>query len=436
MHLASRHPARHSTIWSAAVDLEISIEVVIQLVLCGLAALLGTVLNQAGMISVEHSFTVLASSITAAAAILLVLVGWLSTDRPAGRIAFAVMACGMAFLFAKAVEPDLATNGLLVRDITMIGVGVPFGSALIVQGIRSTTPLLRQAGLALLTLASAPILRITQDVPASAPVPIVSALELAGVAMLLVSAVSPVARALRTVWREQAESESRLHEAEHAMARTAVRDHEMRNLVAGLSGAMNVLTAQQPAVGDSPEGSQLRSATRTELERLRRMLDSDQDIELAPSPVAVGPLLSDLAALHNTQGAVIEVDVTDDCHVLMSPDHLAHVVTNLLVNCARHARGARVWLSSYHLDDQVIIEVTDDGPGLPPGLTTPLLRPGIRGPSSTGTGLGLSISAQLVHRYHGALHLLPAPVGGRGCTVVVELPDASASSRPQKPLAG
>lgn len=159
------------------------------------------------------------------------------------------------------------------------------------------------------------------------------------------------------------------------------------------------------------------------------MPEGDQQVTDTPSPVAVGPLLSGLAALHSTRGAAIEVTIADDSHVLIPPDCLAHIVTNLLVNCARHAQGARVWLTTYRHGDRVLIEVTDDGPGLAPGLSAELLRPGVRGPSSTGSGLGLHVSAQLVARYRGAIRLVPTPVG---CTVVVELPAATADALPRK----
>jgi two-component system, OmpR family, sensor kinase len=163
------------------------------------------------------------------------------------------------------------------------------------------------------------------------------------------------------------------------MANSAVRDHERRILVAGLSGVESVLAAQE-ADEDSPEGRrQLRAAARAELERLRRMLEN-QGVELGPSSLAVAPLLSDLAALHGATGAAIELNVTRDLQAQVPPECLAHIVTNLLVNCVRHAPGARVWLTTSRRTDRVIIEVTDDGPGLPPVLITELLEPGTRGP--------------------------------------------------------
>jgi two-component system OmpR family sensor kinase len=211
------------------------------------------------------------------------------------------------------------------------------------------------------------------------------------------------------------------------MACSAVRDHEMRNLVAGLSGAVSVLTAGE-GIGNPRDHGHLGAAARIELERLARILDSDHGSELAPAEpatVAVGPVLSGLAALHGLPDAPITVTTADDPQAALPPDCLAHVVTNLLVNCARHAPGARVRLTACRRGGQVVIKVSDDGPGLPPDLTAELLQPGVRGPSSTGTGLGLAVSAELVNRHGGAIRLLPTPVGGRGCTVVVQLPEAA-----------
>ncbi|MDQ3763844.1 MAG: hypothetical protein M3460_20200 [Actinomycetota bacterium] len=332
---------------------------VVQVALCGLAALLPNLLRHASNASVDHAFTVLSSGIAIAAAILVALGAWLSTSGRAVRIAFAVLVYE-AFLLVEAVELDPVTHGQLVRDITMIGVAVLCGlavrrvdvvghawrtSALIASavviscaivlrvsdtaplagiqhaldvstwaatavvglvlvccGTRDGNPLLRRVGLALLTFTAAPVLRAVQALPPDQPSLTASAFGLAGVAMLLAAAVPFAVGALRTVWRELAHSQSRLQAAEQAMANSAVRDHEMRNLVAGLSGAESVLAAQEADEGLPEDRRLLRAAAPAELERLRRMLDSE-GVGLGPSgpsSVAVAPLLSDLAALHGT----------------------------------------------------------------------------------------------------------------------------------------
>ncbi|MGH3935853.1 MAG: hypothetical protein ACRDS1_12905, partial [Pseudonocardiaceae bacterium] len=355
-------------------------DVVVLATLYGLAGLLPNVLRQTSDSSVAHAFTALSSGIAMAAAILLALAAWLSTNGRAIRIAFAVMVYE-AFLLMDAIDPNPISNGLLVSDLALIGAAVlcglssrrengvegawrtsalistavivgcaiaslgpdlapaawlqhaldastwaataAAGLALVCRGIRGGKPVLRRVGLALLTLTAAPVLRAAHALPPDQPSLTVSALGLAGVTMLLAAAVPFAVGALRTAL----DSQTRLDAAEKAMADSAVRDHEMRNLVAGLSGAESVLAAQE-ANDDSPEDRrQLRAAARAELERLRRMLESG-DIVLAPSgpsSVSVAPLLRDLAALHGATGAAIELNVTDDLHALVPLECVAHI---------------------------------------------------------------------------------------------------------------
>jgi two-component system OmpR family sensor kinase len=311
-------------------------------------------------------------------------------------------------------------------DVGMSATAAVVSLTLVYRGIRGEAALLRRTGLALVMLTGTPVV---QDLPGQAQPPLTASVAgLTGVAMLLIGAVPYAVGALRAVWRQLAESQSRLQAAEQAMAYHAVRDHEMRNLVAGLSGAESMLASQEYG-DDSPEDRrQLRAAARAELERLRRLLEDDNLglAPAAPTASAVGPLLSDLAALHSTPDAPITVQVRDDPHAAMPADSVAHIVTNLLVNCAHHAPGARVWLSARCRSNRVVIEVRDDGPGLPPGSTDELLEPGVTGASSSGSGLGLHVSAELTRRYGGALRLMPARPASRGCTVVVELPAATA----------
>lgn len=123
---------------------------------------------------------------------------------------------GCAFMSLIPAEALAATT----RSAIDIGAGTVTGVIGLVSvlcGLRGTHLMLRPAGFALLMLSA-------QQSPVG------SALGLAGLAMLLVTAVPFVARALRAMWSEQAESQSRLHAAEQAMAVSAVREHEMCNL--------------------------------------------------------------------------------------------------------------------------------------------------------------------------------------------------------------
>jgi two-component system OmpR family sensor kinase len=223
---------------------------------------------------------------------------------------------------------------------------------------------------------------------------------------------------VRDLRRELAVSRRRLAEAEAALAAVAERDHELRNLVAGLSGAACVLSGA--AFDTSGEGRHLLAAARTELTRLQEMLGGKRIDGRRPTPV--GPVLRDLAAVHRASGTDVHVTVEGEPVAAVDRSTLAQVVANLLVNCARHAPGATVWIRARRTGDQVRIEVVDNGPGLPAGAGDALLRRGARGPRSSGSGLGLAITADLLSARGGSI-ALRSP--GRGVTAVVELPVAS-----------
>ena len=88
--------------------------------------------------------------------------------------------------------------------------------------------------------------------------------------------------------------------------------------------------------------------------------------------------------------------------------------------------------------DRAVIEISDDGPGIPQDERTRSRtiratgrEPGTR--ASGGTGLGLSIVAQIVAAHGGTVNIAPTGVGTK---VVVELPSAHSSTQRQGSVAG
>jgi two-component system, OmpR family, sensor kinase len=408
---------------------------------------------------------VLVSTAVVVAAVLLVVAAWLGDDRRARRVAAAVAVytvvavvlrvgdgtgpqvlgasvavLGMVGLLAlsvtRAVDPRrdrviaLGVLGVVAVGMLAAGVVVPghvlagadlvawsgagaSGLVLALAGTVLGRPLLRRAGLAFVTLAAANAVRIADPAPARPA--LAAALEAGAVAMLLVAAVPFLRTTVRSIGRQRDASRERLAQAEAVMADIAERDHELRNLVAGLSGAARVLTDETVA---SLDGRRLLEAAGSELDRLQRMLNGSD----GPAEAGVRRVLRDLALVHRANGLDVWVEIDGDPHVAVDPAVLAQVLTNLLVNCARHAPGARVWLRARSRGDQVRVEVADDGPGLPPGATAAVVRRGVRGPDSDGQGLGLAISADLVERHHGTFLMVS---GSRGCTAVLDLPRAA-----------
>lgn len=79
--------------------------------------------------------------------------------------------------------------------------------------------------------------------------------------------------------------------------------------------------------------------------------------------------------------------------------------------------------------ERVVVQVADDGPGVPLGTETRLTRRGLRGPFTGGGGIGLDISAALVREHGGDRRVLPRPAEG-GFAVELELPLATLPAAP------
>lgn len=78
-------------------------------------------------------------------------------------------------------------------------------------------------------------------------------------------------------------------------------------------------------------------------------------------------------------------------------------------------------------DDWVVVEISDNGPGLTNPIKQRLFEPLITPkPIGKGTGLGLSISRQIiVDQHQGYIECISTP--GDGCKFVLELPVNAAS---------
>jgi two-component system OmpR family sensor kinase len=78
---------------------------------------------------------------------------------------------------------------------------------------------------------------------------------------------------------------------------------------------------------------------------------------------------------------------------------LEQLVRNLLANALRHARS-RVTLRVAAVDGEALLQVEDDGPGVPAALLPNLFERFAKGAGSDGSGLGLAI-CRWVARAHG-----------------------------------
>ena len=131
----------------------------------------------------------------------------------------------------------------------------------------------------------------------------------------------------------------------------------------------------------------------------------------------------------------LEVQMTPGIRWRGDPLDLTRILLNLTENSLRYGRTAgacdiRVQLLVTRERHALLIEFSDQGPGVPADQYERLLRPFSRldpeRSSKGGAGLGLAIVARIAQRYDGDCRLGPAP--GGGLRVNVKLRDAPGSA--------
>jgi CheY-like chemotaxis protein len=127
--------------------------------------------------------------------------------------------------------------------------------------------------------------------------------------------------------------------------------------------------------------------------------------------------------------------------VFADPHQLQQVLLNLVINAEQamlsaHGHGTlvvRTWHDS--ANDRVVLEVNDDGPGIPEEARTKIFDPFFTTKEvGKGTGLGLTVAYAIVEEHGGKIWVGP-PSGGGGASFFVALPtgDPGAVRAPQPP---
>lgn len=139
-------------------------------------------------------------------------------------------------------------------------------------------------------------------------------------------------------------------------------------------------------------------------------------------------------------GIQVDVHVSDGLPELYGDPHqLRQVFTNLLTN-AFEALGGRgrvavtTWLGDVE-DDRgplgdtpetrpMLIEVSDDGPGVPPDVTDRIFSP-FFSTKPSGSGFGLAIVRKIVHAHEGGIDVTSRPGGGTRFRMTLPVADDS-----------
>ncbi len=127
------------------------------------------------------------------------------------------------------------------------------------------------------------------------------------------------------------------------------------------------------------------------------------------------------ALMHRADAPEITVNADDGGVVLGWPDGLRLAVDNLVRNAINHGDAKHIVLSANRLDNRLVIEVDDDGNGLPEADRERVLGRFERGPGAKpgGLGLGLALVAQQAALHGGEVVLSSSPLGGLRATLTI-----------------
>ena len=124
-----------------------------------------------------------------------------------------------------------------------------------------------------------------------------------------------------------------------------------------------------------------------------------------------------------------DVDIDHSVQIDADRDHLYRVFNNICRNAAQAlesqpgAGDGSITVSARREGLRTIVEINDDGPGIPPRARENMFRAFQGGARKGGSGLGLAISAELIRAHGGKLELIDTDVGA---SFRVEVPDRSA----------
>jgi signal transduction histidine kinase/DNA-binding NarL/FixJ family response regulator len=217
--------------------------------------------------------------------------------------------------------------------------------------------------------------------------------------------------------------------------------HELNNPLTGIMGYAQLLL-RRPLEG---QGADEVRRIFEEAERAGRIVKNlllfAREKKPERKPVDLNEVIERGLALRSyelkVENITIERQLDPELPPALGDAHqLQQVVLNLVVNAEQaiqQGRGSgRITVRTRRTSPQrVALEVSDDGPGIPPEIATRIFDPFFTTkPVGVGTGLGLSIVYGIVHEHGGSVTVDTRP--GRGTGFVIDLPAAVAERRSEE----
>jgi signal transduction histidine kinase len=237
---------------------------------------------------------------------------------------------------------------------------------------------------------------------------------------------------------EQLEERERLRDRLAAVGEmAAVIAHEVKNPLAGIEVMAGVLRRKIPAAPDAQAVlSDIINEAKMANAIVQEVLDFVRPIRLQVERTAIADAIQGAIHLADTKARRGDIDVriqlADGLPLIQGDQHqLMQLFTNLLMNAYEAMDGSgRITITGERMRlengaeglDAVLVEVTDDGPGMTADVSEKVFAP-FFSTKAQGSGLGLAIVRKIVDAHDGRIDLRTK--SGQGTTIRLTLPVSS-----------
>ncbi len=219
--------------------------------------------------------------------------------------------------------------------------------------------------------------------------------------------------------------------------------HELNNPLATILTWAERL-AQRPADDQTRRGLETILAESERAARIvRNLLTFARKRHTTRAMVDVNQIVRETLALRTYEQRLNNVTVIDALaaglpQIFADPHQMQQVLLNLVINAEQamvsaNGRGTLILRTWHDADrDAVVLEVNDDGPGVPDEVQPRIFDPFFTTKEvGKGTGLGLTVAYAIVQEHGGRITVKSQP--GRGASFYVEMPVSEGSLKPPLP---
>ncbi len=211
--------------------------------------------------------------------------------------------------------------------------------------------------------------------------------------------------------------------------------HEIKNPLTPIRMSLETLLAasQRGPVDERFMGifKESAHAVLEEVDRLKRIVDEFSQFARLPRP-SLAPLnlseaVQQVMSLYSPHDGLRYVaELEPGLMVMGDRDQLTQVLVNLVKNAeeAMGSTGGAVTVKTLGAGAQIVLEVADSGPGIPPDLKDRIFEPYVTS-KPQGTGLGLAIAMRIAQEHDGRMEVGNVPPPQTGAVFRLVLPRMS-----------